>query len=407
MPSLIATLGANIAPFVTSLDEAQGRAKKSGEGIGSAFGNELSGKLAGLFTVGAIEEIIRRTVEYGSKVNDLAARLGISTDAVQQWDFALKQSGSSIDAAAGFFEKLAVNRDKALKGSESQIAAFQKLGISLDQLKKSRVEDIAAVIAKGFENGDPQQLIGALREVGGKAAGELIPAFREGLAGALKTAPLISAEDIAALDRAEDSFTRMKATLTSMTAGPISEMAQKLEESAEGWKLMAAVASGYRTGGTGGAIGAAYQENLAYEDKKWAAIRRKEGEELRRSEGRGLDVDENFDAKKAQKEEDMILDAIEEDQKIQDKKAEAARKAVEASEAQAEKDAQDKTPFKRGQLQVNSLQQSGFFVGGLGAAPEIAMLDVSKKSEQHLAAIKKGIERINAQGPDQPDDVQF
>src|SRR5207248_7000291 len=70
----------------------------------------------------------------------LALRLGISTDAVQQLDFALKQNGSSIEAATKFFEKLAISRDKALGGGEgaaAKIEDFRKLGISLEQLKTS------------------------------------------------------------------------------------------------------------------------------------------------------------------------------------------------------------------------------------------------------------------------------
>lgn len=217
-PSLIATLGANITGFVRDLQTAKGHAKKEGEGIGSAFGDMVSSKLSGLAGAIGLEETIRKTIEYGSKVNDLALRLGISTDAVQQWDFALQQSGSSIDAAAGFFEKLAVNRDKALKGSDAQIEAFKKLGLTLDQLRTMRIEDIGASIAKALELGDPQALIGPLREVGGKGAGELVAAFKDGLAGALAEAPLISPEDIAALDRAGDAWAKLKAEFTATVA---------------------------------------------------------------------------------------------------------------------------------------------------------------------------------------------
>ncbi len=51
---------------------------------------------------------------------------------------------------------------------------------------------------------------------------------------------------------------------------------------------------------------------------------------------------------------------------------------------------------------VNSLQQMGGFLGNYVQAPEVAMLDVQKKSEGHLskvasdmAAVRKGIEKMN------------
>jgi hypothetical protein len=251
MPSLIASIGANIAPFVSGLAEAKSKAKSEGGGISSALGNELSGKLKGLVAFGAGEEAIRQTVEYGSKVQDLANRLGISTTAVQQWDYALKQNGSSIDAAAGFFEQLAVARENVMKGGEKGQALadnFTKLGISIERLKSSRIEDIAAVIAKTFEQGDPQQLIGSLKAVGGKSAGELAAAFREGLAGALDEAPLISPEDIASLDKAADAVGRLKAEFTSGLAPAVAAVAEGIEKFYQGLKAAAGVPIGFAVG---------------------------------------------------------------------------------------------------------------------------------------------------------------
>ncbi len=45
---------------------------------------------------------------------------------------------------------------------------------------------------------------------------------------------------------------------------------------------------------------------------------------------------------------------------------------------------------------VNSLQQIGGFLGSYQSAPEVAMLDTARKSENHLSQIKKHIERIAA-----------
>lgn len=398
-PSLIATLGANISGFVRDLDTAKGHAKSAGQGIGSAFGSELGGKLAGLVTVGALEETIRRTIEYGSKVNDLAARLGISTTAVQEWDYALKQSGSSIEAATPFFEKLAIAREKVMKGGSGGAALaadFGKLGISVEQLKNSRIEDIAAQIAKAFESGDPQTLIASLRAVGGKGAGELVAAFREGLAGQLNEALVIDDEAIANLDRAGDAISRISHDLRALAAAPIAGGVGILDKAAAGWKAMLAGAKGLWEGGPNEGLMAAYNSIADYEN-------RTEKEEQRRKDkgkNKGALVEEDLIAEKkaAQKEEDMILDAIEEDQKIQDKKAEASRKAVEASEAQAKKDAEDKFPaLKETAFKSTSLQSIGGFLGQVGslADPQLA---VAKRSQEHLARIEKATATLVSRG---------
>lgn len=425
MPSLIATLGANISGFVQDLNTAQGHAKKSGEGIGTSLGHEINSKLSSLLGAAAIEETIRRTVEYGSKVNDLALRLGISTDAIQQWDFALQQNGSSIEAAAGFFEKLAVNRDKAMKGSDAQIAAFQKLGITLDQLKNSRVEDIAATIAKAFQLGDPQALIGPLREVGGKSAGELVTAFRDGLADALKDAPLISPEDIAALDRAGDAWGKLKAEFQSSIApvvAGITEGALAVIDFARAalavpvGALMGVIEALQKTGGKIGLFGLGKAAFLGMTEAL-DAVSVQQGERDRADAERKarlaqpkVTVHEEDDSKAEEKARKDAERKAEADKKAQEKEADRAAKRAEQIEEQEwrrEHNRKDEMPFKSRE-HINPLSSSGAFWGALNSAPQLAMLDAQKKSEQHLAAIKKGIDRISRPAQTSGgDDVQF
>ncbi len=194
------------------------------------LGSHLKGALGGLVGVAAFEELARSTVEYGSKVNDLSLRLGISTDAVQQWDYALKQSGSSIEAAVPFFEKLAVARHKALAGNEEAVAAFTKLGVSMASLKSDRLEDIAATIGKTFQAGDPQNLLASLREIGGRGAGQLVAAFRDGLTDMFKDAPIISQSNIEELDKIHDKFAKLKAEFMTGFAPAVTGLFNLLNE---------------------------------------------------------------------------------------------------------------------------------------------------------------------------------
>ena len=481
-PSLIATLGANIFPFIQDLENAQSHAKKKGEGIGSAFGEELSSKLKGLIGAAAIEEAIRHTIEYGSKVQDLSNRLGISTTAVQQWDFALKQNGSSIEAAAGFFEKLAVARDKVMKGGEKgeELAGdFKKLGVTIEQLKSSRIEDIAATIAKTFEVGDPQALIGSLRSVGGKAAGELAAAFKDGLGEALEEAPLISPEDIANLDKAADAFGRLKAEIVSGLAPAIAGLADMVGKLFDGLKAAAGIGFGQMTGtieyirqnpGTNlmDAL-AAGKKNAS--DMYWGAVKDQaaaedaaKAKEERLKSGRmhaGLGDEEEVETKKEkahrkkQEDEERALDekrAKEADRvkKIHEETAEIQRKASmdgmtdeqkrvalaeQIAKLKRERDpygeatdeelalrdkeiAERESELRKSELNnhatrrdyaASELNKIGGFLGTYAAAPELAMLDVQRKSEQHLAKIEKGIEKLTmtVSNPAEVDDTVF
>jgi hypothetical protein len=191
MSSLMAMLGLDISPFKRNLLQAQADARHAGKEIKDAFGDVMSEKLGSIASVAGIEELSRRTIEYGEKVFDTANRLGISTEAVQQWDYALRLNGSTLESGISFFERMATARVKAMQGNEAEIDAFKRLGVSIDDLKSKRLEDLGAQIAEVFRTGDAQRLIADLRTIGGRGAGELAAAFKSGLAEFLNKAPII------------------------------------------------------------------------------------------------------------------------------------------------------------------------------------------------------------------------
>lgn len=178
---IIARVGLDGTEFELGAKKVEGVAAHMGENIAHHF----KAALAAAFGVAALEEGARHLLEMGVHIADMSRRLGISTDAIQYWDYALKKNGATIDNAAGFFEKLAVARDKAVGNSTKEIESFKKLGVSLDDLKNKRIEDVAENISKVFKaGGDPQNLITALRDIGGKGAGDMVGALTDGISEA-------------------------------------------------------------------------------------------------------------------------------------------------------------------------------------------------------------------------------
>lgn len=237
MPSLMAVLGLNTTPFKRSLLQAQSDAQHAGREIKEAFSEVVSNALPFTSAAGAVfagEEMFRRSVEWGEKIQNIATRLGISTDAVQLWDHALRQNGSSIESATGFFEKLGMARQKAMQGSEKETEAFKHLGVSLEDLKSKRIEDIAAQIAKVFEGGDPQKLISDLRSIGGRGAGELVAAFRNGLGEMVDIdqteLKIVTPEQIALLKEAADDLRTIGDNLKAIGAIAVVSVFQSLGE---------------------------------------------------------------------------------------------------------------------------------------------------------------------------------
>lgn len=174
LKSIIARVGMDGSEFELGAKRVESTAEKMGENIAHHFKSGL----AAAFGVAAIEEATRHIIEYGAQIQDLSVRLGISTEAAQIWDRALKENRASLETGVSFFEKLASARRKVMEGGAGGAkleSSFKELGVSIDDLKNKRIEDIAAQIGDLFAaGGDPQQLIGALKEVGGKGAGDMV-----------------------------------------------------------------------------------------------------------------------------------------------------------------------------------------------------------------------------------------
>lgn len=446
MPSLIATLGANISGFVRDLDTAKGHASKAGGSIGSAMGDALSGALAGFASFDFLKRAVGDAADYAGKIEDIHQRLNISREALQAWDLVLSQNGSNVQAAVGFFEKLAVAREKALGGDAKAIKQFQDFGISLDQLKNKNVrsEDLGMDIGKAFEKGDPQKLIGSLKAIGGKAAGELIPAFRDGFAVAIEQAITkgISKTSVRELDKAGDAVTRAKAGfraevgeaagtfLTRMRdfgdlfSGKLSfkdllyNRGAKMRELREGGEKLPVDLSGEEPEEKTKAqiaqeaklarLRADYARDeeaarlKAMTDAERLVALQEKASDLRVASSASRDEEKTIainrellkvyeDIGKLQK--DMDKDVADEKKKA--RKAETDEAGRELSQIDKQESEEKRgNALARKSLGPGGLAAVGGVFGTLAASSEMAMLDLDRKSEQHLASIRRDIQKI-------------
>src|SRR6266478_4678268 len=69
-----------------------------------SFASEIKGMIAGAFTVEAVVEFSKKTIELGAQIADLSERFKISKKSLQEWKYAAEQSGSSLDAVANAFK---------------------------------------------------------------------------------------------------------------------------------------------------------------------------------------------------------------------------------------------------------------------------------------------------------------
>src|SRR2546421_1531211 len=146
-PSLMATLGANIAPFISNLEQAKSHAKSEGESIASALGEELSSKLAAFGSIVGLEEYVRRTVEWASSMGDLSIRTGMAVTELQAMQNIAAISGSSVEALASLYERLG----KAMANPDNR-AMLERLGVSQSSIDMGDMKAATQELATYIQN---------------------------------------------------------------------------------------------------------------------------------------------------------------------------------------------------------------------------------------------------------------
>ena len=157
--------------------------EKAGEEGGSKFGEKFAGALKGATAaVGAAMTAVTGAAvaagkafidtansvsSAGDAIGDNAAKMGISTQAYQEWDFVLQRAGSSIDSMKTSMKTLA---NAAVNGSE----AFEALGISQEQLASMSQEEIFGATVTALQSVEDETTRTALAsKLLGKGALEL------------------------------------------------------------------------------------------------------------------------------------------------------------------------------------------------------------------------------------------
>lgn len=188
--------------------------------MAKGIGREINSTLASVFTVDKLAQFGMEAINAAGKINDLSTQLGVTAEFLQEMKFAAEMSGGSLEGVSGALEKIAVARTKALQGNQGLIAAFERFGITAEELKTAKLEDIFLKIGRAFEGvASPQQLLEPFRELAGRGSGALIPAMVEGLGEAAQQARnlgmVMSNEVVTTLDEANDRVEIMNKTMSA------------------------------------------------------------------------------------------------------------------------------------------------------------------------------------------------
>lgn len=257
--SLVAQLGLDATGFQLGLKKSEGSVKSFSKSVNS----EIKGGLAAAFGAAAIGAASKSVIDYAGQVNDLASRLGVSAEMAQALSYAIKQSGGSMEDLEKSLLRIAVNQQAALNGNPELVAAFERLGISAEDLRSKRFDQVFLGISRAQEKASESgQQVADVLQVMGKTGVKLLPAMKEGLAGATEEAKnlgvVMSNDVISALDDIGDKIETAKSQLVSGFGPALVWIADKALMVADAFRISAkAMGNFFGTLAGGGTMGQA------------------------------------------------------------------------------------------------------------------------------------------------------
>ena len=157
------------------------------------------------------------TAAYGDNVDKMSQKIGISAESYQKWDYVMQRAGTSIDSMKMGMKTLS-------KQAESNSDAFQKLGISQEEVASMSQEELFEATVRGLagmEEGTERAALAS--QLLGRAGADMGPLLNQGtdaideqMEMAEKYGMVMPDEAVKASAAFEDSVTTMKMTMQGL-----------------------------------------------------------------------------------------------------------------------------------------------------------------------------------------------
>jgi hypothetical protein len=218
---------------------------------GRSIRSSLMGYVGAAFSAHMVSRGIRDLVEFGSVVDDLSKRTGMSTDQIQALNYVLSQNGVEINELGASFDRLADSMHEATENETSQAAkAFRQLGIDAKALQGQNIGRVFEDISRSVQSmGNRPEVADALRDLLGRSGGKMIPAMKDGMAGITdevkRLGAVIDEDLIKKIDKAGDAWTTMAIKFRAATA-PVATQLYRIiglnfEAVSTGWRVAAKI----------------------------------------------------------------------------------------------------------------------------------------------------------------------
>ncbi len=192
--SLIISLSAETARFEAALNRAEYLTKQRSDnmikylkGIGSA--------VAGMVSIGALDAAFTRITDMEAALLKMASRLNTSVETLSSLGVVARKTGMDAEAFNMTLQRLEKSAGAAAKGIEQGSgkfdeygdeigkggAAWRELGINAEKYLKLPLDQKLLALSMAMQqNVDPSRQLSLMLELGGRSAGGMIVALKEG-----------------------------------------------------------------------------------------------------------------------------------------------------------------------------------------------------------------------------------
>jgi hypothetical protein len=218
----------------SEIDAAVGNIPVVGQAY-SALSNPIAATGLAVAGLGAIfAQKANESIRLADQLQDLAGQYDVFATSIQRIGNVASDEGSSFEGVAAALNILTKSSQDAIeKGGEAAVA-YEKLGITVDELKGKNAEEIFMLVADGVASAtDRQKAYNAVLDVGGRSAGQLFATLSKGseqIRAIGEAKGIFDEDDLAQLAEANDELSKLNNTLT-IFAGKIVASGITLTES--------------------------------------------------------------------------------------------------------------------------------------------------------------------------------
>lgn len=220
--------------------------KKSGEAAEKSSGGftVLKGALANLASQGitaavrglknlasGFGETIQNVADAGDEIQKNSQKVGLSYESYQKWDYAMKIAGTEMASMNTGLKTLTNKFDDALTGSKGAVEQFNRLGLSMSDIKDLSREELFGTVIESLQGvTDETEKAALANDFFGKSGQELIPLLNQSaeatqalLDEAEEYGMVLSNDAVEASASFKDSLTLMNGALTAVKNNIVAE----------------------------------------------------------------------------------------------------------------------------------------------------------------------------------------